>query len=281
MQLNQQDVDAIIGIARAAGDLVQRMQQQGLAATRTKSSEIDLVTEADVACEAFLRSALAQMYPSVELWGEESNRRPTGDYFWLVDPIDGTTNYAHGVAYCSVNIALQHGDDTLLGVTYHLGLDWIFFARPGEGAWVRKPHGHEHRLQVNTAATLRAAVLITGFPYHRAEAEDNNSAEFAHFMPRTSGVRNLGSAALDLAHVAMGAAAGYWEGWLNPWDLAAGTLIVREAGGQVTTYDGRAWTIADNTIVATNGQPTLHAAMLDGIRVARSGLKESRLSMPV
>ncbi|MCB0025255.1 MAG: hypothetical protein KDD91_19620, partial [Caldilinea sp.] len=126
-------------------------------------------------------------------------------------------------------------------------------------------------------SSLLKALLITGFPYHRAESEDNNGREFAYFMPRTTCVRNLGSAALDLAHVAAGSADAYWEGWLNPWDLAAGVLLVREAGGRVTTYEGREWVLGDNNVVAGNGRPELHQAMLDGIRTARADLPERRL----
>lgn len=279
MLIDSKDVDFVIGVARAAGDLARRMYSSGQATVREKSSEIDLVTAADVAAEAFIRDALARLFPGVALWGEESNQRPTQASFWLVDPIDGTTNFAHNVAYCSVNIALQEGLDTLLAVTYHIGQDCTYHARRGAGAYRRDASGDERRLAVSSTETLRKALLITGFPYHRAESTDNNGAEFAYFMPRTACVRNFGSAALDLAHVAMGAADGYWEGWLNPWDIAAGALLVREAGGVVTTYEGREWTLDANHIVASNGVPALHDALLEGIRLARAPLTEKRLAL--
>lgn len=279
MSIELRDVDIVIGVARAAGDLARRMYASGQATVREKSSAIDLVTAADVAAETFIRDTLERLFPGVALWGEESNQRPGQRSFWLVDPIDGTTNFAHNVAYCSVNIALQDGLDTLLAVTYHIGLDCTYYARWGLGAFLRDASGHERRLAVSSTASLRTALLITGFPYHRAESIDNNSAEFTYFMPRTACVRNLGSAALDLAHVAMGAADGYWEAWLNPWDIAAGALLVREAGGMVTTYEGHEWTLDANHIVASNGAPTLHEALLDGIRVARAALTEKRLAV--
>ncbi|MFO7633726.1 MAG: inositol monophosphatase family protein [Caldilinea sp.] len=279
MHVEPKDVDIVISIARAAGDLARRMYENGQATIRAKSSEIDLVTAADVAAEAFIRDALARFYPGVALWGEESNQPPNQPDFWLVDPIDGTTNFAHNVAYCSVNIALQHGPETMLAVTYHIGEDCAYHAVRGAGAYLRAASGSEHRLQISSTTSLRKALLITGFPYHRAESSDNNSAEFAYFMPRTACVRNFGSAALDLAHVAMGAADGYWEAWLNPWDLAAGALLVREAGGLVTTYDGREWTIRDNHVVASNGTPSLHEALLEGVRTARATLTEKRLAV--
>ncbi|MBW7881231.1 MAG: inositol monophosphatase [Caldilineaceae bacterium] len=280
MHIGQQDVEMVIGVARSAGDLVRRMRRRGLTAVRGKANEIDLVTEADLASESLIRQTLARLYPSVVLWGEESNEPPDAPYFWLVDPIDGTVNYARGLGYTAVNIALQESDRTLLAVTYSIGEDLVYYARPGEGAMVREGNGQERRLKVNNINRLRNALLSTGFPYHRAESADNNAAEFAYFMPRSTGVRAMGSAALDLAHVAAGVTAAYWEAWVNPWDLAPGALLVREAGGQVTTYDGREWNVGDNHVVASNGQPALHAAVLEGIRVARAQLTETRLALP-
>lgn len=278
MQVDHNDIDLVISVARGAGDLVRRMYARGQATIRAKSSEIDLVTAADVAAEEYIRNALARLYPGVALWGEESNQPPSQDDFWLVDPIDGTTNFAHNVPYCAVNIALQHGPETELAVTYHIGADCCYYARRGGGAYLRAAHGHEQLLHTSATTSLSRALLITGFPYHRATAEDNNSAEFAYFMPRTACVRNFGSAALDLAHVAMGAADAYWEGWLNPWDLAAGALLVREAGGHVTTYAGEAWTIRNNHVIASNGAPALHAALIDGIYTARATLQTKLLA---
>lgn len=278
-EINSKDIDFVIAVARSAGDLARRMYAGGLATVQQKSSAIDLVTSADLAAENQIREALERLYPGVALWGEESNQPPAQEMFWLVDPIDGTTNFAHNIGYCSVNIALQQGAQTLLAVTYHIGEDCAFYAVRGGGAYRRLASGSERRLRTSSTDSLQQALLITGFPYHRAESSDNNSAEFAYFMPRTSCVRNFGSAALDLAHVAMGAADGYWEAWLNPWDLAAGALLVREAGGTVTTYEGTEWTIHDNHIVASNGSPALHAALLEGIRTARASLKEKRLAV--
>ncbi|MBK8047676.1 MAG: inositol monophosphatase [Anaerolineales bacterium] len=201
--------------------------------------------------------------------GEETNQIPDTDYFWLVDPIDGTNNYAMGIDYCAVTVALQRGVTTLLGVTQQIHTGRVYHARLGAGAFRREPGGEEVRLQVNTADRLGTSLLATGFPYHRAEHSDNNAAEFAHFMPRVVGLRVLGAAALDMAYVASGALAAFWEGWLGPWDAAAGALLVREAGGRVTTYTGEEWTIRRGDLVASNGQAALHQAMLEGIGEAR------------
>jgi myo-inositol-1(or 4)-monophosphatase len=269
MHVTQQDADTVIAVALDAAGLVQRMRRSGGLEVHAKSSEIDLVTAADLACEQFVREALSARYPGVGLLGEESNQAPAEDFFWVVDPIDGTTNFANNLPHCAVNIALQHHAETLLGVTVHLATDWVYYARRGAGAFFREPNGHETRLHVNRVNQLRRALLVTGFPYTRGQLPDDNVAEFAHFVRGASDVRVLGSAALDLAFVASGIAAASWEFNLNPWDVAPGALIVREAGGIVTDYDGAPWTLYGRRVVASNGQPALHDALLSGIRVAR------------
>lgn len=276
------DIEKIITVVQKTGELVVEMRRAGLQNVRGKATAIDLVTEADVASEALLRSELHRLYPAVGFWGEESNQQPNEDYFWLVDPIDGTVNYANGVPHYSITVALNKvADDqhptTLLGVTLQLPFGDIYWAIQGRGAFLRAASGREQRLTVNQVTQLDRALLITGFPYHRAEAEDNNGREFAYFLQHSQGVRTMGSAALDLAFVASGAMAAYWEGWLKPWDAATGALLVREAGGAVTDYNGASWTLTSGSLVASNGQPALQQALLEGIRVARAGLPESRL----
>ncbi len=267
----------MLATAQRAGDLVLAMQARGLANVASKSNATDLVTEADVASEQLIRHELAAHFPTVGLWGEESNEPPDTDYFWIVDPIDGTTNFAHGLPYFAVNIALNHGMTTLLGVTLELPSRTLYFARAGHGAHCRTAAGVERPLRVNQAASLDNAFLTTGFPYHRTEHTDNNLAEFNYFTPRCQGVRVMGAAALDLANVAAGAVAGYWEGWLNAWDAAPGVLLVREAGGMVTDYLGRPWHIHSRSLIASNGQPALHAALVDGVQTARRSLTASIL----
>ena len=271
------DLTEVLAVAQQAGDLVLGMQARGLQNIGSKSSSIDLVTEADVAAEKLIRSELAQRYPAIGFWGEESNQPPADEYFWVVDPIDGTINFANGLAYFAVNIALNRGDVTLLGVTLELPARQLFFARLDGGAYRRTADGQDIPLHVNHTADLGHALLSTGFPYHRADHEDNNLAEFAYFLARTQGVRTMGTAAMDLANVACGATAAYWEGWLHPWDAAAGALLVREAGGKVTDYQGADWTITSQTLIASNGRPALHRALLDGIHAARRTLHTTLL----
>ena len=278
---NEIDLTAILPqmltTARQAGDLVLTMQAEGLANIASKSSITDLVTEADVASEKLIRSQLQAQFPTIDLWGEESNQAPNSDYFWIVDPIDGTTNFANGLPYFAVNIALNQGPTTLLGVTLELPARTIYFAQQGQGAYSRTHDGRERKLHVNRVDALAHAFLTTGFPYHRADHEDNNLSEFNYFLPRAQGVRCLGTAAMDLVNVASGSTGGYWEGWLNAWDAAPGVLMVREAGGQVTDYQGRPWHIHSRSLIASNGQPDLHNALVTGIQSARKGLTTSFL----
>ncbi len=271
------DLEFLIGVVQQAGDQVLAMQDQGLTNIGSKSSEIDLVTEADLASEKLIRAALYARHPDFDFWGEESNEPPNSEFFWVVDPIDGTNNFANGLPYFAVNLALCREDRPLIGITLELPARRLFYARQGQGAFVRHPNGREKRIHVNRVATLGRAFLTTGFPYHRSEHADNNLAEFSHFIGCTQGVRCMGSAALDLANVATGALAGYWEGWLKPWDAAPGVLLVLEAGGIVTDYRGQAWELRKHTLVASNGNPDLHAALVDGIEAARSKLQASLL----
>jgi myo-inositol-1(or 4)-monophosphatase len=271
------DVEAVIDVARQGGELVRRMQVAGLRSVHSKTSAGDLVTEADVACETLVRDALGTRYPSVGLWGEESNTMPATEYFWLVDPIDGTTNYAFGLDYNAVNIALQQGEATLLGVTYQIHTGRIYYSLAGHGAQRREADGAETRLRVNEVDELGRALVATGFPYHSGVSADNNTREFARVTALSGSIRCLGAAALDLAHVAGGALSAFWEGWLNAWDAAPGVLFVREAGGRVTDYAGAEWTIRSGPLVASNGKPGVHNALLAAIHAAREGLPESRL----
>jgi myo-inositol-1(or 4)-monophosphatase len=268
---------SMLDVAQHAGDLILSMQRRGLANVASKSNQIDLVTEADLASEKLIHSELHARYPTFGFWGEESNTAPTSDYFWVVDPIDGTTNFANGLPYFAVNIALNQGATTLIGVTLELPARILYFAVQGQGAYQRAEDGSDLRLHVNNVDSLAKAFITTGFPYHRTDYEDNNLAEFGYFLTRSQGVRCMGSAAMDLVNVARGATSAYWEGWLSPWDGAPGVLMVREAGGEVTDYLGRPWQLTSRSLIASNGQPTLHTALLTGIQTARNDLTVIKL----
>ncbi|MXZ20761.1 MAG: inositol monophosphatase [Caldilineaceae bacterium SB0665_bin_25] len=260
----------LFDLARKAGELALTMQQDDLRSIHSKSTPNDLVTEADLACETLIRDRLASLTPGFGFWGEESDERPNDEYYWLVDPIDGTINFAAGLPWFGINIALIHRELTIFGLSLILPQFDLFWAQAGQGAYLRRRSGERQRLQVSRASTLADALLTTGFPYHRAENEDNNAAEFARIMPICRGVRRMGASSADLAYVASGAFSAYWEGWIQPWDVAAGTLLVREAGGLVTNYDGAPFGLDDHCIIASNGQPGVHEPLLNAIQEARS-----------
>ncbi len=262
------DVTEVIAIACRAAAMVEAMQRAGLQNVKSKSIETDIVTEADVASEKLLRAELHELDPSAGFWGEESNTPSVEATYWLVDPIDGTVNFAHGLPYYAVNVAFIAHGETMLGVTVELPYQRIYWVEKGKGAWLREPSGSETRLQVSRANTLRKALLATGFPYHNGEKEDNNNAEFVWFSPRAMALRVLGAAAVDTAQVASGMLAGFWEGWINPWDVAGGALMVEEAGGRVSDYTGAPWRFGGPGFVASNG--LIHDAMLEGIQTAAS-----------
>ncbi len=238
--------------ARAAGE-IQRRRWETRLAVRHKGS-VDLVTDVDLACEDAIREVLARRAPGTAVLGEEGGGATgTGDR-WVVDPLDGTTNFAHGFPVFGVSIAWEEGGNTVAGVVYDPLRDELFAAARGKGA---TRNGEPVRVSATTG--LAGALLATGFPYDRAEAPRNYRA-FERLTQATQGVRRTGSAALDLAYTACGRLDGFWEPGLAPWDLAAGCLLVTEAGGRVTGYDGGPFTPRDRDVVATNGP--LHPAVL-------------------
>lgn len=259
-------LEIAVDLARQAGDLLRRGHQEGAGAVANKSSAVDLVTAFDLASERLITGGLRRHFPDHAIFGEESGGvLPAAGPVWVVDPLDGTTNFAHGYPVFSVTLALLVDGQPELGVTYDPLRDDLFWAQRGQGAW-----RGARRLHVSSAARLGASLLATGFPYYRASSDDNNLAEFGHFMPKTRGVRRGGSAALDMAWVAAGWLDGYWERGMELWDVAAGVLMVREAGGLATTYSGRPWRPGDRNVVAANS--VLHQALVQGVQTARRGL---------
>jgi myo-inositol-1(or 4)-monophosphatase len=244
-----------------------------------KSTEIDLVTEADLASERLIVDAIRARFPEHSILSEEGlgdleAHAESAANLWLVDPLDGTVNYAHGFPFWSVSIALAERGQVVLGVSYDPVRDEIFWAERGGGAWrqdAASRTGDKERLQVSSADRLRDALLATGFAYKRATlgATQNNLAEFDAMMPRVQGVRRAGTAVLDMAYVAGGRLDGYWEMHLNPWDWAAGWLLVEEAGGTVTDLEGNRWSLGKKALVASNGQ--LHDKLLEVFERARRG----------
>lgn len=198
----------------------------------TKSTGIDLVTEIDKKSEEMIIDFITTNFPDHAILAEESGRsEQTSDYLWVVDPLDGTTNYAQGLPIFAVSIALQYREETVLGVVYLAALEQMFTAIKGQGAYL-----NGEKLQVSDKVDLIDCVLATGFPYDIAETHLNNINYFSDLILKTRAVRRFGAAAYDVACVAAGKFDGYWEMRLQPWDVAAAMLMVQEAGGKVIHF---------------------------------------------
>ena len=251
-------------IAREAG-AIQRASYEAVRTIDSKSQPNDLVTDVDRACEAHLVRALERERPHDAVLAEEGGgaERPGATHRWVIDPLDGTTNYAHGYPRFAVSIGLEREGAQALGVVYDPLLDELFHARAGGGA-----HRNGRRISVSRESELRRALVSTGFAYDKAITDDDNTREFRAFLKQAREVRRDGSAALDLCYVAAGRFDGFWEYKLSPWDVAAGTLIVTEAGGRVTDTLGEAEFRSGRRVLASNG--ALHAAMLAVLAAARA-----------
>lgn len=195
----------------------------------TKSSNIDLVTEVDEFSEEFLLDKIKSEYPSHSILSEESGIKDNNsDYCWIIDPIDGTTNYANGFIVFSISVALQYQGETILGVVYAPRVEQLYSAIKGQGAYL-----NDHSTQVTKTTKLNQALIATGFPYDRATSTQNNLDNISDLVPKVQGIRRTGSAAFDLCTVAGGVFDAYWELKLSLWDIAAGILILKEAGGKI------------------------------------------------
>ena len=242
-------------LAREAGEYQRSMLWRPLEIEH--KGEIDLVTEVDKKCEELLVGGLQRAFPGHDFLAEE-NLYPdrAASHKWIIDPLDGTTNFAHGFPWFAVSMALEIDGDVVLGVVYHTMLDEMFHAVKGEGAFL-----NGSRIAVSSRGPMRSALLATGFPYDSATDKENNFAHFVNFQMGGRGIRRAGAAALDLAYVAAGRLDGFWESKLKPWDVAAGQLLVSEAGGLVTGFSGESYSVYSHRIVASNG--LIHTEMLD------------------
>lgn len=244
-----------ITAARAAGHFIRR-QFGRIQVVESKKSVIDLVTDTDRQAEAIIVSILQQAFPSYGILSEESvSQLGKAQESWLIDPLDGTTNYIHGYPLFAVSIALVRQDDVLLGVVYNPLTDELFVAEKGRGATLNGAP-----ISVSATSLLANSLLASGFPYHAWETEEDNTREWQRFIKVVTSLRSDGSASLDLCHVACGRLDGYWELDLDPWDMAAGSLIVQEAGGKVTDRYGMPFTPYQRSVVASNG--CIHEDML-------------------
>ena len=252
-----------IQTAREAGRVL--AEKFGRALQVTNKGDIDLVTEADIAAERLIVERIRSYHPRHAILTEESGDVvAVGDagseYKWVIDPLDGTTNYAHGYPCFCVSVALEHDGEIVIGVIYDPVRDELFAAERGGGATL-----NSRRIRVSDVEDLNRALVCTGFPYDVRDRGDF-SRHFRNFIMHSQGVRRDGSAALDLAYVAAGRFDGFWEEGLNPWDVAAGRLLVEEARGRVSRYDGSTFSIYQAPILASNA--LVHEAMMRVLQMA-------------
>jgi len=222
----------------------------------------NVVTEIDKASEAMIIEAVRSKFPDDEILAEESGQGTPGasGYRWVIDPLDGTTNYTHAFPVFCVSIGIEHQGNIVAGVIYDPNLDEMFSAETGGGTLL-----NGSPIRVSAVKTIQRSLLVTGFPYNIDEDPDNTIERFAKVLKKAQAVRRMGSAAIDLAYVACGRYEGFWEVGLAPWDVAAGMLLVSEAGGTVTDFDGGVCSIHGKAIAASNG--IVHQELLDSIRI--------------
>ncbi len=225
--------------------------------TITYKGKLDLVTEADRRSEDEIVGFLVREFPEHGILAEERSELPAGGSCrWILDPLDGTTNFAHGYPFYCVSLAFEQNGDTVWGAVHDPVRDEVFTAEQGAGAFL-----NGSRLSVSSTRQIEKAMLCTGFPYDVHESAENNIDHFVHFIKTARAVRRDGAAALDLCYVAAGRFDGFWEMKLKPWDLAAGCLVVCEAGGTVTGFDGSPLVLERGDVVASN--TLLHKDMLN------------------
>ena len=247
-----EELDVAIEAAKAAGEVLRK----GFGGERTLryKGEVDIVTEMDERAEQIISDVLKGAFPSYGILAEEGGTlREEEDSRWIVDPLDGTTNYAHALPIFAVSIALEKAGEVACGVVYDPMSQELYAAERGAGATL-----NGQPIQVSGTDEMIQALIVTGFPYDRDEMPAAVEL-FGRFAMLTQGMRRLGSAALDLCYVAAGRLDGYYEGGIWPWDIAAGSLILQEAGGKVTDYKGGEFNLEGKEIVASNG--VLHAAV--------------------
>ncbi|MGB3767290.1 MAG: inositol monophosphatase family protein [Phormidesmis sp.] len=263
MSYTPEDLQRFLDIASeaaSAGGAVLQHYWGNLSDIRSKGRPGDLVTEADKAAEKEVLAVLRRHVPTHAILAEESGRlgEQTDDLLWAVDPLDGTTNYTHQYPFCGCSVGLLIAGKPAVGAIFDPARGHLFRAARGLGATCnRQP------ISVSNTASLADSLLVTGFGYDRRETIDNNYAEFCHLTHLTQGVRRGGAASIDLAYVACGWLDGYWERGLSPWDLAAGVVLVEEAGGKVTAYDQSPFVVDSGRILATNGK--IQAALSEAL----------------
>lgn len=252
--------DLEIALLAAAAAAATIRSFDGLAIETSFKGVVDPVTEVDEAAEQAIRQVVGQHRPDDHILGEESGGTRGDGRVWIVDPLDGTVNFIHGIPHFAVSVALWDGPNPLVAVVHDPCRDEVFSAERGRGAWL-----DDRPISVSSVADVAKAIVVTGFPYDRQERAGAYSEVVGRVMAEVMGIRRLGSAALDLAWVACGRFDGYWEPSLGPWDAAAGILLVEEAGGSVSGYGGKPHNMGKEGLIVSNA--TLHQTLVDAVGV--------------
>ncbi|HXP90609.1 MAG TPA: inositol monophosphatase family protein [Fibrobacteria bacterium] len=257
-------IEHVVQAAREAGAIL-REGFGRIHEIQEKGRTTDLVTETDKASERFLREWISSRFPDHAMIGEEEENvaRPDAEWTWVFDPLDGTVSFAYGIPFFAVCVALCHRGTTVAGAVYEPLRDEMFAAVRGEGATL-----NGSPIRVTATTELNRALLATGFPYSIAENPKRTLETFVAVAPYARGIRRLGTAGIDLAYVACGRMDGYWESFLQPWDCAAGALLVEEAGGRVTDYAGNRHDIFGLQTLATNGR--IHEQLMARLKVGQA-----------
>ncbi len=252
---------AAIEAAKAAGKIHRRFYGKTLKVEIKKENSLNLVTQVDKACEKKIQSVLHNRFPAFNFWGEESGQLAgDSEFTWIVDPLDGTTNFAHAYPFFCVSIALLKGKEPISAVIYDAMNNECFTAEKGKGAFL-----NGKRIKVSSTSSLSKSLLSTGFAYGVKETF-YNFENFKNFVLNSQGVRRDGSAAMNLAYVAAGRFEGFWERGIQAWDMAAGVLLIREAGGKVTDISGKPYDLLAQNALASNGKihPKMHKLLWAG-----------------
>jgi myo-inositol-1(or 4)-monophosphatase len=255
-------LNTAVKAARRAGAIINRAARDIGAITVTTKRHNDFVTEIDQAAEEAVIDVLRKAYPDHAILAEESGATGSSEYEWIIDPIDGTTNFIHSFPQYAVSIGLRHKGQITQAVIYDPTRNELFTATRGRGAYL-----NEQRIRVSKRAHLKEALVGTGFPFREVEHIDEYLRIFRRATMETEGVRRAGAAALDLAYVAAGRLDGFWERGLAPWDMAAGSLLVLEAGGLISDYDGEANYMQNGDVVC--GSPKVFAQLLQMVQKER------------
>lgn len=261
----KREKDLAFKAARLAGEI--QRENLGKIESVDYKSAFNLVTNVDKECERAILSILQEAFPDDEVLAEESGeKKGARNRRWLIDPLDGTTNYTHSYPFFSTSIGLEENGQMALGVVFNAMTDEMFWAIKGEGAYI-----NDRKISVSKVSKVEESLLATGFPPDTRETGYDNMLEFKLITNRSHGVRRDGSAALDLCFVASGRSDGFWEMKLSPWDIGAGSLIVTEAGGKVSNLEGGPLDISSGHILATNG--LIHEELISSLTQIKSAAK--------